>query len=84
MGACDYAGWQQGPLSGVPDGAIDAVRHATQTGEPLGSREFLKQLEWQAARRLRVWGGGGPRTGRGRWIKPACSPAYLRTTPAEA
>jgi hypothetical protein len=53
--------WQTGLLSGLPDGEMEAVRHATQTGEPLGSREFLKQLERQVGRRLRVWARGRPR-----------------------
>ncbi len=57
----DYAGWQASLLTGLADGEIDAVRRATQTGEPLGSPEFLKQLEREAGRRLRVWPRGRPR-----------------------
>ena len=37
------------------------VRHATRTGEPLGSKEFVVALERQAGRRLRVLGRGHPR-----------------------
>ncbi len=59
--AWDYAGWKEGLLSGLAEGEMEAVRHATQTGEPLGSREFLRQLERQAGRRLRVWARGRPR-----------------------
>jgi len=57
----DYAIWQERLLSGLAHGELDKVRRATQTGEPLGSREFLKQLERQAGRRLRVGEGGRPR-----------------------
>jgi len=57
----DYASWQERLLSGLSDSDLDQVRRATQTGEPLGSREFLKQLERQAGRRLRVGERGRPR-----------------------
>jgi putative transposase len=60
-GDWDYAGWRNSLLSGLSDGEMEAVRRATQTGEPLGSREFVMRLERQAGRRLRVWERGCPR-----------------------
>jgi hypothetical protein len=39
----------------------DAMRRATLTGEPFGSEEFLKGLERQSGRRLRVFPWGHPR-----------------------
>jgi hypothetical protein len=47
--------------SGVPEAQSHALRRATLTGEPLGSREFVAKLESQAARRLRVLDRGRPR-----------------------
>jgi len=55
-----YASWKEGLRSGLSDGELHEVRRATQTGEPLGSQEFLKQLERQAGRRLRVGARGRP------------------------
>jgi hypothetical protein len=56
----DYAGWKQGLLSGISQGECDSIRRATLTGEPLGSRAFLRQLERQAGRRLQVLARGRP------------------------
>jgi hypothetical protein len=56
----DYDGWKQGLLLGVSQAECDAVRRATHTGEPLGSREFLRQLERHAGRRLKVLARGRP------------------------
>lgn len=39
----------------------DSMRRATLTGEPFGSEEFLKGLERQSGRRLRVFPRGHPR-----------------------
>jgi putative transposase len=60
-GDWDYAGWQTSLLSGLSDGETEAVRHSTETGAPLGSSEFLTELERKAGRRLRVWARGRPR-----------------------
>ena len=60
MDAWDYAGWKEVLLSGITEAACDSIRRATQTGEPLGSREFLRQLERQAGRRLQVLARGRP------------------------
>ncbi len=56
----DYGGWKEGLLSGISHADCDSIRRATQTGEPLGSRAFLRQLERQAGRRLQVLARGRP------------------------
>ena len=56
----DCAGWKDSLLSGLSQGECDSLRRATQTGEPLGSRQFLRQLERQAGRRLEVLSRGRP------------------------
>ena len=56
----DYAGWREGLRSGISQTECDSIRRATHTGEPLGSREFLRQLERQAGRRLQVLARGRP------------------------
>ena len=50
-GQWDYHDWRE-TLAGGPDGETEAVRQATRTGEPLGSREFVQ-------------GNGGPAGGSG-------------------
>lgn len=80
----DYAGWQQGLLSRMPEGEMEDVRRAARAGEPLGSRDFLQELERRAGRRLRVWGRGRPRKRPGPPDQTGLQPAYLLTTPAEA
>ena len=61
IGGWDWADWKEGLAIGMPRGDVDMVRRATHTGEPLGSRGFISQLELQAGRRLRVLGRGRPR-----------------------
>jgi hypothetical protein len=39
---------------------VDRMRRATNVGEPLGSDEFVRDLEAKAGRRLRVWTQGRP------------------------
>jgi len=39
----------------------EAVRRATRTGEPLGSRGFLAEMERQTGKRLRVLERGRPK-----------------------
>jgi hypothetical protein len=45
----------------MPEAESDAVRRATRTGEPLGSREFISGLERQMGRWLHVGERGRPR-----------------------
>jgi hypothetical protein len=58
----DYPEWQQVLGAGMMEGEEDAIRRATRTGEPLGSRGFLTALEKDAGRRLRVLERGRPKT----------------------
>jgi putative transposase len=60
-GGWDYREWQEILLAGAEDGEANAVREATRTGQPLGSREFLGRLERLAGRRLEVLKRGRPR-----------------------
>jgi putative transposase len=60
FGRWDCGEWQEILSAGISGGECDSVRRATQTGEPLGSREFVAALERQAGRRLRVLARGRP------------------------
>jgi hypothetical protein len=44
----------------MPEAESEAVRRATRTGEPLGSRDFISGLERQMGKRLRVGERGRP------------------------
>ena len=48
--AWDYAGWKQSLLAGISQTECDSILRATNTGEPLGSRQFLRQLERYSGR----------------------------------
>jgi hypothetical protein len=59
----DYLEWKEILGAGMVDGGEEeAIRRATLTGEPLGSRGFLAQLERRAGRRLRVLERGRPKS----------------------
>ena len=60
LDAWDYASWKQSLLAGISQAECDSIRRATHTGEPLGSRAFLRQLERHAGRRLQVLPRGRP------------------------
>ena len=60
-GCWDYGEWKDLLLAAMPDDESGAVRQATRTGEPLGSREFLTRLERQTGRRLQVFSRGRPK-----------------------
>jgi putative transposase len=60
-GHWDYLGWRDLLASGMANEESIAVREATRTGEPLGSREFVMRLEREAGRRLRVFPRGRPK-----------------------
>jgi putative transposase len=60
-GQWDYHDWRETLRAQGPDGETEAVRQATRTGEPLGSREFVQGLERWAGRRLRVLARGRPK-----------------------
>jgi len=60
LGAWNYEDWKATLLASAPREELDRVRRATRLGEPLGSEEFVKDLEAKAGRRLRVWAQGRP------------------------
>lgn len=62
LGAWSYTDWTASLLVAGPNGELDRMRRATKLGEPLGSDEFIKDLEAKAGRRLRVWAQGRPPT----------------------
>jgi putative transposase len=60
LGVWSYADWKATLLAAEPTEELDRMRRATQLGEPLGSDEFVRDLEAKAGRRLRVWALGRP------------------------
>jgi putative transposase len=57
----NFGEWKEA-LTQVPvESEVEAVRRATRTGEPLGSREFILQLERRQGKRLTVGERGRPR-----------------------
>jgi putative transposase len=57
----DFGEWKAALSEGLVDAEVEAVRRATRTGEPLGSREFLLELERRQGKRLTVGERGRPR-----------------------
>lgn len=60
LGVWNYADWKATLLSAAPLEELDRMRRATKLGEPLGSDEFVRDLEAKAGRRLRVLAQGRP------------------------
>jgi len=60
-GGWNPAEWRGTLLAGMREGECHAVRRATRSGEPLGSEEFVAELERRVGRRLRVLPRGRPR-----------------------
>jgi putative transposase len=60
LGAWDHREWAEVLAAGSGAGECEAVRRATWKGEPLGPREFVRTLERQTGRRLRVGERGRP------------------------
>ena len=58
FGRWDHDEWREILAAGSPSGECEALRRATQTGEPLGPPDFITALEREAGRRLRVWKRG--------------------------
>jgi putative transposase len=56
-----YGEWREILAAGGAEGEEEAVRRATRTGEPLGSRRFVAELERRSGRRLRVLERGRPK-----------------------
>ncbi len=61
FGRWDHREWRELLMDGDPGLDWETVRRATRTGEPMGSRDFVAQLERRAGRRLRVLARGRPR-----------------------
>ena len=57
----DYTGWKEYLEPGLTVEELGAIRRATSVGEPLGSAEFLDNLERLAGKRLRVLARGRPK-----------------------
>jgi hypothetical protein len=62
LGVWNYADWKATLLAAESTEDMDRMRRATQLGEPVGSDEFVRDLEAKAGRRLRVWTRGRPPT----------------------
>jgi len=60
FGRWDYGEWKELLLEGRAGDVDEAIRRATRTGEPLGSRDFVAGLERRAGKRLRVLERGRP------------------------
>jgi hypothetical protein len=56
----DACSWKQYLLAGQSESEIDSVRQSTHTGRPLGSEEFVRELEAATKRILAPRKGGRP------------------------
>lgn len=57
----NFAEWMEILSAAMDEGDLEAMRRATRTGEPLGSREFLVWLERRTGKPLRVRKRGRPK-----------------------
>lgn len=69
LGAWDYRDWRASLALGSNDSDRETIRRATLAGEPLGSSEFVRDLERRAGRRLIVLPRGRPKKMR---LTPFC------------
>ena len=60
LGRWSHSDWRSSLLAADRPEELDRMRRATQLGEPLGSEEFVLELEAKAGRRLRVGAQGRP------------------------
>lgn len=60
LGTWNHADWKATLLAGGPAEELDRMRRAIKLGEPLGSDEFVRDLEAKAGCRLRVRERGRP------------------------
>ena len=60
LGTWSYTDWKTALLLASRPDELDPIRRATKLGEPLGSDEFVRDLEAKAGRRLRVQARGRP------------------------
>jgi len=64
LGEWSYEDWKIGLGTEIGDEELDRMRRSTKLGEPLGSEEFVCELEIQTERRLRVLPRGRPRAAK--------------------
>jgi putative transposase len=64
LGRWSYSDWRASLLVGDQPDELERMRRATRLGEPLGSEEFVQELEAKAGRRLRVGTPGRPPTAK--------------------
>ena len=57
----DFREWRETLLAGGQEDEAEAVRQSTRTGAPLGSLEFVRQLEASTGRRLEVFARARPK-----------------------
>ena len=68
------ADWRGYLLAAMPGTEVDAIRQSTHTGRPLGSGDFVANLERKLGRRLRGLGVGRPEgSGRSQEVALAAS-----------
>ena len=60
LGEWNHADWKTSLIEAGRAEELDGVRRATKLGEPLGSDEFVRDLEVKAGHRLRVLSRGRP------------------------
>jgi hypothetical protein len=56
----DVSSWKNYLKAGASEAEIRAVRQCTHTGRPLGSEQFVQELEGQTNRQLAPRKGGRP------------------------
>ena len=60
LGEWSYADWKVGLDMEMGDEELNRMRRSTRLGEPLGSEDFVSELERKTGRRLRVLARGRP------------------------
>ena len=60
LGEWSYADWKVGLDMEMGDEELNRMRRSTKLGEPLGSEDFVSELERKTGRRLRVLARGRP------------------------
>jgi putative transposase len=63
FGTWDFKEWRERLHIGQAESEMQAIRRATLAGEPLGSAEFVQDVERHAGRRVVVLPRGRPKTG---------------------
>ena len=74
LGHWDRAEWREILAAAPPPAESEALRRATHNGQPLGSDDFVRSLERQSGRLLRVLPRGRPKKGSDAFILPPGHP----------